>query len=276
MKRFLLLIISLWQQRFKLYFFAAIIGALNGVLIFYPINDFIFFFETEGDDLQRNASAAINYALEQLIASLKGETPKKTLFLAQVGAVFGLIIAFIYETLHRRLQRISRLSNELSVDLHTLIMQGESPLLEFKSSFRWDMEQDRINRSLEMVILKTLAGYLNSSTGGTLLIGVADDGSIIGLEKDYQSLKRSDQDGYEQAIITAISTHLGADLCEFVKILFHVVDGKHVCRLIVLASPRPVFLNQGKTPKFYLRTGGGTRDLNIQEAVEFIAHRWHR
>jgi hypothetical protein len=46
--------------------------------------------------------------------------------------------------------------------------------------------------------------------------------------------------------------------------------------LIILASPRPVFLNQGNTPKFYLRTGGGTRDLNIQEAVEFIAHRWKR
>jgi hypothetical protein len=48
MKRFLLLIISLWQQRFKLYFFAALIGALTGVLIFYPIYDFIFFYESEG------------------------------------------------------------------------------------------------------------------------------------------------------------------------------------------------------------------------------------
>ena len=157
-----------------------------------------------------------------------------------------------------------------------LILQGEGPALEFKSSFRWDLEQDRVNSALETVVLKTLAGYLNSSLGGTLLIGVADTGEIIGLEKDYKSLKRQDQDGYEQAIITAISAQLGADLCQFVKVLFHVVDGKHVCRLIILASPRPVFLNQSNTPKFYLRTGGGTRDLNIQEAVEFIAHRWSR
>ena len=276
MKRFLLLIVALWQQRFKLYFFAAIIGALTGILIFYPINDFIFYFEIEGNDLQRNVSTAVNYAFGQLKSSLAGETPKKTLFLGQVGAFFGLIIAFIYEMLHRRLQRINRLSSELSVDLQSLIRQGEGPLLEFKSSFRWDLEQDRVNRTLETVVLKTLAGYLNSSTGGTLLIGIADNGKILGLEKDYQSLKRQDQDGYEQAIITAISTQLGADLCQFVKFLFHVVDGKHVCRLIVLASPRPVFFNQGKTPKFYLRTGGGTRDLNIQEAVEFIAHRWNR
>ncbi|MCK5355718.1 MAG: ATP-binding protein [Methyloprofundus sp.] len=276
MKRFLFLIMSLWQQRFKLYFFAGIIGALTGVLIFYPINDFIFYFEMEGTDLQANVSTAMHYAFEQLMSSLAGNTPKKTLFLAQVGGLFGLIIAFIYEMLHRRLQRINRLRSELSVNLQTLILQGESPLLEFKSSFRWDIEQERVNRTLETVILKTLAGYLNSSLGGTLLIGVADNGEIIGLEKDYLSLKRPDQDGYEQAIVTAISTHLGADLCQFVKTLFHVVDGKHVCRLIILASPRPVFLSQGKTPKFYLRTGGGTRDLNIQEAVEFIVHRWHR
>jgi len=276
MKRFLLLIIALWEQRFKLYFFAAIIGSLTGIFIFLPINEFMFYFEIEANDLQKNASAALHYAFEQFQKSLTGKSPKKTLFLAQIGAVFGLIIAFIYEMLHRRLQRINRLSNELSTDLQSLILQGEGPSLEFKSSFRWDIQEDRINRALETVILKTLAGYLNSSTGGTLLIGVADNGDIIGLEKDYQSLKRQDQDGYEQAIITAISAQLGADLCQFVKVLFHVIAGKHVCRLIILASPRPVFFNQGKTPKFYLRTGGGTRDLNIQEAIEFIAHRWKR
>lgn len=278
MKRFILLIIALWQQRFKLYFFAALIGALTGILIFYPIYDFIFFYESEGtsDDIQVQINTALTYVYSQLKTSLMGGTPGKTLFLGQLGAIFGLVIAFIYELLHWRLQRINRLSSELSVNLHSLIHQGEGPLLEFKSSFRWDLEQSRVNRALEIVVLKTLAGYLNSSMGGTLLIGVADNGEIIGLEKDFQSLKRQDQDGYEQAIITAISSHLGADLCQFIKVLFHVIDNKQVCRLIVLASPRPVFFNQGKSPKFYLRTGGGTRDLNIQEAVEFIAHRWNR
>lgn len=278
MRRFLLLILALWQQRFKLYFFAALIGALTGILIFYPIYDFIFFYESEAasEDMQVQINTALTYVYNQLKTSLMGGTPGKTLFLGQLGAVFGLVIAFIYELLHWRLQRIGRLSRELSVDLQALILQGEGPLLEFKSSFRWDLEQDRVNRALETVVLKTLAGYLNNSLGGTLLIGVSDNGKILGLDKDYQSLKRQDQDGYEQALMTAIATQLGADLCQFVKVLFHVVNGKHVCRLIILASPHPVFLNQGNTPKFYLRTGGGTRDLNIQEAVEFIARRWSR
>jgi hypothetical protein len=85
MRRFLLLIISLWQQRFKLYFFAALIGALTGVLIFYPIYDFIFFYESEGtsDDIQVQINTALTYVYSQLKTSLIGGTPGKTLFLVR-------------------------------------------------------------------------------------------------------------------------------------------------------------------------------------------------
>ena len=107
-------------------------------------------------------------------------------------------------------------------------------------------------------------------------IGVADDGTILGLDNDYQTLKRQDQDGFEQAIMSSVSTNLGADLCQFVQVLFHVIHGKDICRLIIHQAPRPVFLKQGNGPKFFLRTGGGTRDLNIQEATEFIATRWNK
>jgi predicted HTH transcriptional regulator len=150
-----------------------------------------------------------------------------------------------------------------------IIKQGEGPFLEFKSTFRWDIEQSRTNRQLEDVVLKSLAGFLNSHHGGTLLIRVADDGHIIGLENDFQTLKKQNQNGFEQAIMTAIATNLGVDLCSHVSILFHIIDTNAICRLIVSPSARPVFLNQGNNPKLYVRTGGATRDLNIQEALEF-------
>jgi predicted HTH transcriptional regulator len=121
-----------------------------------------------------------------------------------------------------------------------------------------------------------LAGFLNSPIGGTLLIGVTDEGEIIGLEKDYQTLKKPNQDGFEQTIMAAVASNLGADVCHCVHILFHVVDAKDVCRIIISPAPRPVFLEQGNAPKFFVRTGGGTRDLNIQEAVDYIHSRWKR
>jgi hypothetical protein len=96
------------------------------------------------------------------------------------------------------------------------------------------------------------------------------------LENDYQTLKKQNQDGFEQTIMTAIAANIGADLCSHVSVLFHVIDNKDICRLIVSPSARPVFLTQGNTPKLYVRTGGATRDLNIQEALEFASMRWKR
>jgi Putative DNA-binding domain len=67
-------------------------------------------------------------------------------------------------------------SRELSgIDVDGIIAGGESELVEFKSSARWDYREQKVNKSLEQVIVKTLASFLNAR-GGTLLIGVGDDG----------------------------------------------------------------------------------------------------
>jgi len=273
MKRFLMLLFSIWRQRFRMYLAGAVMGMLFGVFVLEPINDFVDYHEHQ---IALIEPSVIQYVINELIKSLNGQTPEKAIFYAQFGAILGIVIVWLYGLLHQRIHRMEQLKEEINKDLSSTIRQGESDILEFKSSFRWDMEQNRVNRSLEGVIMKTLAGFMNCRSGGTLLIGVADNGDILGLEHDYQTLKRQDQDGFEQAVITAISSVLGADLCRNVKILFHVAEGKEVCRLIILPASRPVFFKQGKEPKFYLRTGGGTRELNIQEAVEFISKRWQK
>jgi hypothetical protein len=273
MKRFFLLLLSLWKQKLKLYFVAALIGAIIGVLVLAPIYDYV-----DSQKQSDNIASSIDFMWGQIRELLKGNIPKNNfiLFYAEIGAMLGLLTLGIYSFLHKRLHRIDLLKMELDRDIPSIIRQGEGPFLEFKSTFRWDMEQSRTNRQLEGVVLKSLAGFLNSNHGGTLLIGVADDGEIIGLENDYQTLKKPNQDGFEQVIMSAIAANLGADLCSHVSILFHVIDNKAICRLIVSPSARPVYLNQGNSPKLYIRTGGATRDLNIQEALEFSSMRWNR
>jgi predicted HTH transcriptional regulator len=113
-----------------------------------------------------------------------------------------------------------------------------------------------------------------NSNGGSLLIGVADDQLIMGLKKDYQTLKKPDQDGFEQAIITSISTNFGAHLCRNIHILFHSINNEDICRLIVTKSKKPVYLKHEGKLKLFVRTGGGTRELDIQESVEYIATHW--
>lgn len=267
--------LSIWRQQLRVYLLVAFVGAMIGVFVLAPSYDYIYAREQASDPL-----SSIEYVLNQVVFLLTGKLSHDNamliVFYAEIGAMLGLLSLVLYKFIHGRLINIDALKTELNKDLRSIIEQGEGSYLEFKSSLRWDMVESRTNRSLEGVVLKTLAGFLNSHKGGTLLIGVADDGDIIGLEKDYQTLKKPNQDGFEQTLMAAIATNLGADICQFVHVLFHVIDDKEVCRLIVSPAPRPVFLEQGNTPKFFVRTGGGTRDLNIQEALDYVHSRWKR
>jgi hypothetical protein len=273
MKRFFFLIVVIWRQQLKAYLIAALIGSVISLLILAPTYDYINT-RNQADSRVSSIGYVFNQSRKLLLGESTGYDTGLLIFYAEIGAIFGLLSIIIYNLIHKRLLNIDHLKSELNNDLPSIIQQGEGPRLEFKSSLRWDMVESRINRVLESVILKTLAGFLNSAEGGTLLIGVADNGDILGLEQDYQTLKKPGQDGFEQSLMTAISNNLGADLCVFVHILFHTINGKDVCRVIVSPASRPVFLEQGNTPKFYVRTGGGTRDLNIQEALGFVPGRW--
>ncbi len=62
-----------------------------------------------------------------------------------------------------------------------LVRQQESKTLEFKSSLRWDLKNDqKDDKHITHASLKTIAAFLNTD-GGDLLIGVADDGTVLGI-----------------------------------------------------------------------------------------------
>src|SRR5690606_7134738 len=65
-----------------------------------------------------------------------------------------------------------------------LIKRKESKTLEFKSTLRWSLKDDnQDDEGVTHAVLKTIAAFLNTEGGG-LLIGVADDGSVVGIEHD--------------------------------------------------------------------------------------------
>jgi hypothetical protein len=259
-----------WKLRAGLRMFgiALLLGAAVGIFVLYPTNEFVYYYEYRPGN-----STAGSFALAQIHRSVRGQTPAKTTFYAVVGMLLSVSGAVLYSSMQRRSQQIEQLSAALQSDLQTLIAQGESANLEFKSSFRWDLRENKVNRVLEGVILKTLAGYMNG-TGGTLLIGVADDGAIVGLDNDYKTLKKPDRDGFEQALMTAIASKIGADACRSVQMMFHSLDSKEVCRVMVAPASRPMYVKEGDAPKLYVRTGVSTRELNVQEAINYTSDRW--
>jgi len=181
-----------WKIRSRLRIFAAafLLGIAVGVFVLFPINEFVYFSE-----YQETGRPAVRFAATQLKQALQGSRPKKLAFYGIVGIILSAGGAVIYVSMARRAEQIRQLSAALGDDIRGTIAQGESSTLEFKSTFRWDLREGHINRSLETVVMKTLAGYMNSQ-GGTLLMGVADDGAILGLDNDYSALKKPGRDGF--------------------------------------------------------------------------------
>jgi ActR/RegA family two-component response regulator len=157
----------------------------------------------------------------------------------------------------------------------SLMRKGECAELEFKSTARWDMRQNKVNRDLEGVIVKTVCAFLNTEGGGTLLIGVDDAGNAIGLESDYRTLKRQDRDGYENFLTTLLLGAYGKDVSPHLRIDFQEVEGQDVCRISVTVAPRPVFVPDGLGGEhLYIRTGNSTRQLSTREAIDYCRTRW--
>jgi hypothetical protein len=154
------------------------------------------------------------------------------------------------------------------------LQQQESDTLEFKSSVRWDYNLRRVNRDLEEVIVKTVVAFLNTS-GGLLVIGVGDDKSIQGLQPDYDSLSKKSRDGLQLHLQQIISQKIGVDRYQSnTSVEFHEVQGQDVCLVRVKPAPRPVILKDQNAPALYVRAGGASRTLNVEEAIRYIHDHW--
>ncbi len=85
--------------------------------------------------------------------------------------------------------------------------------------------------------LKTIAAFLNTE-GGDLLIGVADDGSIVGIERDqFES-----DDKFMLHLAQVVRNGLGDRAGTCIDPKMQVVQGKTVCVVSCQRSPEPVFL----------------------------------
>ncbi|MGA7239346.1 MAG: RNA-binding domain-containing protein, partial [Bryobacteraceae bacterium] len=157
-----------------------------------------------------------------------------------------------------------------------LITAGESAGVEFKSSVRWDIRENRLNEPLKYSVIKTVAAFLNS-TGGTLLIGVDDERKIIGLKGDYSQFKKADsRDAFENWLTTQLLDQFGKPASRLYSVSFHEMAGEDVCRIEVQPSPSPVFVDEkgGKPAQLYIRTGNASRPLDTREIIEYSRHRW--
>lgn len=163
--------------------------------------------------------------------------------------------------------------DESADKVEDLIQSREHEKLEFKTTFRWDTRENKVNKGLEKMTIKTVAAFLNSG-GGNLIIGVDDKKQILGLNSDYLSLSKKDADGFENHFTNIFKTAIGSEFRNFIKFAFHKIDDKEICQIKVLPANKPAYAKFENEEVFYVRTGNATNALQVSQVAPYIRRRW--
>ena len=156
-----------------------------------------------------------------------------------------------------------------------LLKLQESKTLEFKSSFRWNLREDRKDdKHVTHAALKTIAAFLNTE-GGDLLIGVDDNREVLGIEND----RLETDDKFMRHLAQAVRNGLGDRAATCIDPKVQIVKGKTVCLVSCQRSPEPVYLRWKGMEKasdgdLYVRSGPGTVRLDEEDAEKYVATRF--
>lgn len=150
----------------------------------------------------------------------------------------------------------------------------ESAEVEFKSSLLIDRKrllhdpghspQEYKSEEVLRSSLKTIASFANSG-GGTLYIGVEDDGTLCGLEEDFAAAntKKADYDGWDLHLRNLIASRFsdGPALSAYVHTQLFENDDKRFVRLRIAPKTRLTFLKTGEHWEFFMRSGTQTNAI---------------
>ena len=158
-----------------------------------------------------------------------------------------------------------------AVALIDLIRDGESDVVEFKSTLRTNLHTNQTDKRMEYTVLKTLAGFLNTN-GGTLVIGISDDGKPVGIEAD----KFSNSDKMSLHLTNIVNSQLGPNAMTLIHTSFDDFEDSRVLVVNCQMSPTEVYFKDGNVQRFYVRTGPATTELTGSDMVEYISQRFRQ
>lgn len=155
-----------------------------------------------------------------------------------------------------------------------LLRQMETERVEFKQSARASLENDAPEKVINEGVVKTVAAFLNCK-GGTLGIGITDDGDILGLQPDLD-FKNQDLDHYQNWLTSLLVGSIGGGTVgALVTIRIESVGSEVVCLVDVKPSSKPVYAKTTKGDNcFYVRVTNTTRLLEGPDIVDYVGEHW--
>ena len=150
-----------------------------------------------------------------------------------------------------------------------MIDDGESEAVEFKSTLRTNLHTGPPDQRMELSVLKTLAGFLNTN-GGTLVVGVSDDGTPLGIKED----KFPNEDKMSLHLVNIVKARINPQALTAMHMHFEDYDGDRVMVIHCQKSPAAVFVKDGEHERFYVRTGPSTTELKASQTQDYIRQRF--
>ena len=159
-------------------------------------------------------------------------------------------------------------------ELMDLIAGGESQEVEFKAHAIVTGKAGRDEGPHGVgTVIRGVAAMLNSATGGTLLIGVEDDGAICGVESEYPLADRgkSNWDGYQLCLANMLRARLSARNAFLSYALERRRAGSHdVCMIRVQPSAEPVYIDK----RLFVRTLNQTVEMLGPDLIDYVERRF--
>lgn len=191
--------------------------------------------------------------------------------LAVVAVAVGLALVLMrkYSRQLRDLPKLAIDRASYQNDLYDLIRNGEDMHLELKSTMRTNLHTGKPGKEIELAWLKGAAAFMNTE-GGILLLGVADDGSVVGLDED----KFENDDKCRLHFKNLLNQHLGAENARFAHFDLYTLEGKRIAAVECERADLPVYLRNKDAESFLIRNGPSNIELSTSRAVKYIRGRF--
>ena len=218
--------------------------------------------------IDQSDRARLRAELDGIIAHLYGLTGEE---FRHILGTFPLVEQAIKDAALQAYHDFALEADDLA--LKELIDKGETNRVEFKVAACWNAAQRRKDDSMRDNVVQEVVAFLNSCEGGTVLIGVEDDGTVVGLGDDYKAAngQKQNRDGYSLFLLDILRNNLDSTGTPAYKISFGSIQEKDVCRIDVEPAAEPVYTKHGD---FYVREGNRKRRLSAQETVGYTKQRW--
>ena len=153
--------------------------------------------------------------------------------------------------------------------LTQLLVTGETQQIEFKMGICLN-EIGTEDKKMVDKPLQAIASMMNSKEkGGYVLIGVADNGEIVGVEREFPVANKQKQnwDGWVLKLTNTIRDSFSLpDVYNYYSCTSHSIQGKTVCVIETTPPPKPVLFKG----KLYIRTGPESPELKGADMVDFL------